>query len=268
MFSRTAFARKTAAIVTGLALAGACSNNTTVSGPGVGSALCGPNGTNNCGQQICDPTLGCVECETSTNCPAGNPYCIQGSCAVCSTNADCGTGARPACYPNDHTCHPACTNNASCPHDQPICVTTGPETGDCVGCNTAQDCGQGAPICNATTQQCVQCQSDADCHPPSPRCDVLQGQCVQCLANSDCGTAAPICRPNDFTCHGGCTSNADCQGAAPLCNTTISQCVECQVNTDCPASAPFCVDQGVCAQCQTNKDCPAATPTCRGGTCR
>jgi hypothetical protein len=38
-----------------------------VGGPGPGSALCGINGSDHCGDgQVCDAVLGCVDCETST----------------------------------------------------------------------------------------------------------------------------------------------------------------------------------------------------------
>src|SRR4029079_12041160 len=127
-------------------------------GPGGGSALCGPNGTNACnGGQQCDATLGCVECTTDPNCPATAPFCITGKCEACRTNADCGTGATPACWPGDHKCHAACVGNASCPKEASLCTVA---TGICVGCNLATDCPATASICHAGTQQCVQCEAN------------------------------------------------------------------------------------------------------------
>ncbi|HSQ62371.1 MAG TPA: hypothetical protein VLM85_04130, partial [Polyangiaceae bacterium] len=56
-------------------------------GPGGGSALCGPNGTNACKQGLtCDPTYGCVQCVGDGNCPASAPRCLLGDCVACATN--------------------------------------------------------------------------------------------------------------------------------------------------------------------------------------
>src|SRR5215471_12660290 len=104
-------------------------NGVTVSGPGAGSVLCGANGTNGCGNRKCDAALGCVDCLANTDCPASGPICVRGSCGQCGTNADC-PASTPACWPSDHTCHPACTANSSCPKDSQICDTT---SGACVG---------------------------------------------------------------------------------------------------------------------------------------
>jgi hypothetical protein len=72
----------------------ACGNSSSGSG-----ALCGPNGTNQCGPtRQCDPTLGCVECSMDTDCSASAKFCIRGSCEACRDNFDCGVAA-PACFP-------------------------------------------------------------------------------------------------------------------------------------------------------------------------
>src|SRR5579859_5241080 len=93
--------------IAAFALIASCggSSGAGVGGGGPGSALCGPNGTHQCGGRQCDPTLGCVECTVGgTQCAASDPFCVQGACVACRTNADCGAGAS-SCWPQNHTCH-------------------------------------------------------------------------------------------------------------------------------------------------------------------
>ncbi|HTB75389.1 MAG TPA: hypothetical protein VK762_19195, partial [Polyangiaceae bacterium] len=135
-----------------IACSGAKSN-----GLAAGSALCGVNGTDQCrGNEKCDPSLGCVQCETDGDCAQPTPVCVTslGQCAACGANTDC-PAASPSCWPADHRCHPACTtaNMASvCPRDAPKCDPSG---GFCVGCMSATDCTGGDKICNPSTSQCV-----------------------------------------------------------------------------------------------------------------
>ena len=145
-----------------VALAIACGGSDSTIPPGGG--LCPTTG---CGAgKTCDATLGCVECTTDLNCGGTTKFCVLGRCESCRTNADCGT-AEPACFPKDHKCHAACTSNANCPGDAPICNVN---TGVCVGCNVAADCNgvSGKPLCNATTQQCVECATSANCPASAP----------------------------------------------------------------------------------------------------
>src|SRR5580693_136042 len=126
------------------------------------------NGTYRCfAGQLCDPALGCVQCETNANCPppgaaaAGAKVCVLGSCEVCGTNADCAAGE--VCFPSNHTCHASCVADAgecAASGRAPICDQA---TGACVGCVTATDCPMRAPVCDPTTQQCAQCATSADC---------------------------------------------------------------------------------------------------------
>jgi hypothetical protein len=231
-------------------------------GPGGGSALCGPNGTNACAPtQYCDVTLGCVACLNNTNCPAAAPYCSQGACVECDGALGCGSTATPVCYPATHTCHAACTNNQSCMGRGMICDTA---TGACVGCVTAMDCTGGAKICAPTTQQCVACASNGDCPTGAPRCLASQGACVACLTNADCGTAEPVCDPGTFRCRMGCTSDATCKTPASHCDVATSTCVQCNASSDCAGtSTPVCSPGHVCVACAANSDCSAATPYCR-----
>lgn len=294
--SRTAwsFGAALASLVVPFIVMVACSgSSSSTTGPGAGSALCGVNGTNDCGNgRMCDPSLGCVQCLSNNDCPAAAKYCILGRCDVCQSNADCGsTSPTPACYPADHQCHPACTSNAQCTQDLGrICNT---QTGACVGCNAASDCAAPTPICDPTTQQCVQCAKDTDCSGSTPFCLVKRGTCVACLSNANCGASEPICDPERFQCRSGCTSSTSCAAPTPVCDTTRSSCVQCVANTDCTnaatkyclhdqcvqcasntdctsfASTPVCnTDNGACVQCVRDSDCTTAGTKCRGNVCR
>jgi hypothetical protein len=250
-----------------------------------GSAVCGVNGTNQCDpSQVCDFTLGCVDCTIDVSCPAAAPHCLEGSCVTCISNADC-SGATPTCWSSDYQCHMACTSSMMCPQNAQLCTPTGA----CVGCTTASDCAADAKLCDTATQQCVECQTSGDCPTSAPFCLLREGKCAQCLSNADCGTAAAICDPDGFTCRPGCTDNAGCSTAAPYCDTITSSCVECltsaqcagtatpicdpggrcvlcAADTDCPMASPFC-QMSICVQCRNKHDCPASTPTCMAGTC-
>jgi hypothetical protein len=279
------------ALLIAIALAAACGGSSSTlggagGGPGGGSAVCGPNGTNTCRpNQQCDPTLGCVECTSDSQCPAVARFCLAGGCVTCKSDTDCG-GATPACWPADHTCHAACGQNQSCPRRAAICTSTG----DCVGCNTAADCPSSARVCSASRQQCVQCAADGDCPASQPRCNASNGTCVQCVSNADCGTSAPVCDPLLFACRAGCTSDAQCPAArphcdlmaaqctpgcsgdsqcpqvAPHCSAVTARCVQCVTSGDCAGTAtPICSSRQRCVECATDMDCPAATPFCAGG---
>jgi hypothetical protein len=229
-------------------------------GPGGGSALCGPNGTNACGpMQFCSLTLGCVGCLGNSDCPAAMPYCAQGACVECSGGAGCTMAGATICSPTTHRCQAPCMPG-SCPRNQ-VCDTA---TSACVGCVTAQDCGGPDKICDPTTQQCVACATNADCPLDAPRCLASRGACVSCLSNADCGTAAPICDPGSHRCRTGCDSDGQCMAPTPHCDAAAATCVQCNINPDCAGTmAPVCSPAHVCVACMANSDCPPATPYCR-----
>lgn len=244
-------------------------------GLGVGGNGQGGIGVGSCGacpgNQVCDATLGCVDCASNADCSSpGQPICVLGSCEECGAKADCG--AAQTCQPTTHTCDQACTNNGNCDQGQAnLCDTA---NGVCVECLTPADCAN-APLCNTALGICANCITDGDCGVAAPVCNVPQGQCVQCLVTPDCNAG--------FTCNGHecvpiCTTNADCQdnqvcdvpsgncvqclgnsdcnsGDQPLCSAG-HQCVECLGNSDCNnGDQPLCSPQGNCVQCLTSADC-------------
>src|SRR5262249_38606570 len=151
---------------------------------------CGP-------RQVCDSSLGCVDCTSDMQCAATAPFCIRGDCRPCRQNGDCGAGR--VCQPRDHQCGNPCTSNANCPQEAPICNTM---TGNCVGGNEAKDCPANRPRCDEITKQCVACVNNSDCGATAPKC--VEGSCRQCATNNDCPSATPICDQEDHRCRTGC----------------------------------------------------------------
>lgn len=254
-----------------VAVTGACGGSDAGVGSGNGGigSPCATDVATACGAKKCDAALGCVQCLADTDCGAGDPFCIRGSCEACRTNADCGAAA-PSCWPGDNKCHPACTSNAQCTGqgggDPRLCDTT---TGACVGCNANTDCAAPRPICDAVSRRCVGCASNADCGAAAPRCDLAEGKCVQCLTGADCPAATPRCDPEEHVCRAaGCTSDAQCAAPTPKCNVGSGSCVQCVVRADCAGTpaTPVCKDTR-CVQCADDTDCPAATPKCKDRVC-
>ncbi len=195
----------------------------------------------------CDPQVGCVECAGNSDCGAAKPFCVTGHCYECGASGDCGTGK--ACYPATHTCQVACAGPGSCTNgDTPICD---PDTGACVGCINAQDCGAARPICDPAHGQCGQCLANSDCGAAAPICNIAVSRCVQCIVD-DQGDAGKC---TDGHCVKLCQGNGDCGGATPLCRSSDGQCVACLTAKDCPAAAPACLSSGRCAECQADVDC-------------
>lgn len=86
-----------------------------------------------CSANSCVP----VQCDTSEQCSAATPYCLNQLCVgSCQGEADCqGVPGAPICAP-DHVC---------------------------VGCRDHSDCTGVTPICDAEDRQCRGCEADGDC---------------------------------------------------------------------------------------------------------
>ncbi len=119
---------------------------------------------------------GPIACEGDGGCPAGEPFCVDGTCASCRTNVDC-PGAAPSCI-----------------------------AGSCVPCVDDLGCdGRALPYCDATSGTCIACRIDGDCD--GGRCSP-ENTCVECLSAADCdggSCVAGICQQT-----AGCTTNDQC----------------------------------------------------------
>ena len=208
----------------------------------------------------CSETLGCMQCAADSMCGAGSPFCVLGRCEECRGTTDCGVGK--TCYPRDNKCEAACTSNADCPGDSPICdMTSG--SGICVGCLSSADCkDSGKPLCDPDRRQCGECVTSNDCGAAAPACDRNDGKCEECLVDDHC-PAGTLCG-TDEKCHAACVSNADCKDAGkPVCDLGSRNCVECLTNAECGAAQPVC-DGKSCRVCATNADCTnPMMPVCK-----
>jgi len=216
---------------------------------GSGTGLAGNGGSGVCGaclaDEVCDPTLGCVDCTADAGCPdPQNSVCVVGKCEACGTAADCNNNQ--VCHPTQNECGDACAGNGDCDQgNADICDLPG---GLCVECLDAGDC-QNEPFCDPVGN-CVDCLADADCGAAAPYCDG-GGSCEQCLFDNQCG-AGDICV--DQECEPSCSSDDDC--GDKLCDMGTGICVECLGNGDCPDNQdPICADNQKCEECNVDGDC-------------
>jgi Cys-rich repeat protein len=242
-------------------LAGSCGSDKK-SAPSAATSTCSLAGVR-C-QFGCSDTLGCVQCQSNTDCAPGAPVCALGRCAACGVNGDCGTGE--ACFPANHSCQTACTTNAECPQfggqNATICDTA---SGACVQCRDDADCPATAPKCEPNRRQCGDCASRADCGIAAPACNLQNARCVECLVDADCNTGGrPYACGDDNQCHPLCQADTDCTAPNRThCNLANGLCVECLLAANCPTATPICNPaDNQCVQCTTNAECPAATPIC------
>ena len=108
-----------------------------------------------------------------------------------------------------------CQSNNECGRSAPVCDT---DTGECGPCSTNDDCTRYAsyPICNTETGACEKCTTNDDCASfvGRPVCLASKGYCVECSSNDHCTEEAPYCDASTNTCSAvagkPCASNTDC----------------------------------------------------------
>ena len=171
-----------------------------------------------------------------------------------------------------------CQSNNECGRSAPVCDT---DTGECGPCSTNEDCARYAyyPVCNTETGACEKCTTNDDCAlvPGKPVCLDTKGYCVECLSNGDCTNNAKgeICNTSNNTCR-PCKYDSDCVGQpnGNVCDKQTGICVECLDNPDCAGSVNgnMCLTESkMCGQCETrscsdNSQC-GANEMCISGTC-
>lgn len=169
-------------------------------------------------------------CHDDTECPDGRP-CVNGTCVLCRTNADCDAITKKEGFPI------------------PFAGGCEPSTGICKLCSTDEHCWpmfDGGTVklstgrCDVASGSCIGCTDDSECV-PSPRgldykhCS--RGACVTCIQDSDCSDVT-------FGWSG--------------CNTTTGLCTHCTKDSECCGSNPACglkCEDGVCA-CSADEQCP------------
>jgi len=178
-------------------------------------------------------------CYQDYDCPMNAPFCVNGQCAAAQ---------------------PGCQSNRDCSQPTPVCDT---QSGNCVECVAADECGGGEQCINNQCQLPLGgCNTDADCG-PQETCDSQTYTCVsaavQC-ADTDAandvhvkGTVTVPGRTYEDICiwNGNSVRQSYCDASGQ---------VQYQ-DTGCPNG---CVD-GICKECNTDADCQANCPV--GATC-
>ncbi|MBI5526203.1 MAG: hypothetical protein HY897_07695 [Deltaproteobacteria bacterium] len=228
--------------------------------------------------------IGGQECRTDSDCVsqecinAGNclPLCVNGKCAECAGDEDCGAGQ--VCRQNlcqDIPKNP-CENmggtcaTGSCPSGKHAegyeCTPTG--TVCCLtGCVTDSDCAAGEKCQNGSCVAVAECTHLCDCQ---QGWDCVDGTCIVidagdigvvfCCENAGCPADAP-CELRDGrygTCQGDLDGGTDAGDGGTG---------ECRSDSDCTAGQ-VCLD-GFCTtggECRSDLDC-AAGQVCQNGVC-
>lgn len=216
--------------------------------------------------QFCDPSAGCVECNTPSDCTAypNRPFCDHHRCVECTPNELSECGSQQTC--NDGQCSAPCQNAADCFEPDQACVQS-----RCVECEQDNDCVQtgNGTRCDVDAARCAECLNDEDCatrEDGTTRCDAT-GVCRVCIVSSDCPQPA-TCNAK-FKCVAACCTNADCTAdvSAPACDTATGTCVPCSTTAPC-VSGTCDPGTGRCVECNLPEECPAAVPACVDQRCR
>ena len=216
---------------TGAQLSGACLVDANLRGAIIngttqmsGAILCRtimPDGaTNNSG---CTKATAC--CQTclslgQTGCKLGGGCCSGLTCTATSDGRGvcrCAAGLKQCA---DGTCKPCCANS-DCINPTPICTN-----GQCVACDSDQQCGSGSLCCQFGCRRGV-CCGDEDCAPTGDFC-TRQGSVpatCQCGAEPPC-TGGQVCCPADggssecrVTCGGTSGTSGNTSGTSGTSGT-------------------------------------------------
>lgn len=249
-----------------------CVANLCVQCDKANATLCGDN-TPACD----DATNTCVACDGDSGSGAGHPCVIQpfchltganqGSCGLCSTDAECVSHGSVACDKATGACVGTCSKDTDCP-SKDWCDAPAGGMGNCVAklangtalpakpaevaqCTMdvgARVCVSG--ICDTKDDTCGLAPGDGSCKDDSAcrttLCDVAKGTCKPAPCASD-----SACAPGQF-----CGIDGSCISAlAPggLC-TRSSQCA----SNLCEAGQ--CQDPNASSGCSTPASTPASTP--------
>ncbi len=218
------------------------------------------------GMGTCQPQVANDQPVPGGTCTAtiGGRACVSG---VCDPNGNvCGINL------GDGTCATTSQCNAG------VCVTTGPNTGDCEACGSDANCAAPTPACDGTTNTCVQCTvtNASACTGATPACSTATDTCVACngdngtTGTADCPTTTnPWCSPTGAC--GMCTADSDCTGGTAthggmFCDVTTGACgTRCSMDAECP-TGDWCDDLGSPGSGTCQPKTPNAQPV-PGGSC-
>lgn len=218
----------------------------------------------------------------------GCPTCV---CADCTTDADCGGTADPACVGSCEAGHCELRCGGPCVEDADCLPGESCTAGECI-----EDPGCDQPLCDlfcpagyvvgadgCETCECLPaCVADGDCAaPPQPGCTArcTEGQCqvdcTGCTEDATCGPAAYCQEGACVSCPPTCDMHCPTGYVHDAHGCELCECAPCQADEECPQpNTPGCsgvCNEGSCAieclpLCLTDADC-APGESCTDGSC-
>ena len=248
------------------------------------------------GGDVCDGAGTCVECNANAECGTSTDcrqhLCVNHACVVQDTQAgtatsaqtagDCrqvqcngsgGTTSAPANTdtPNDQNACTADSCNAGAPQHtitpNASCGAVGvcDAAGQCVGCNSAADCGTGT-FCRAYACVANVCQvNDVAANTALPAGDQVAADCRTVVCDGAGGTTVNS-NPLDVPAEDGneCTVSA-CTGTTPVQSPN-------PLGVPCNTGLDLCNGNGACVDCLAASDCGfdtfCAQFACVNNTCQ
>lgn len=218
---------------------------------------------------VCDPEMGCVECQTNADCTNdAATICESYRCVQCTISDISNCQDNDTCF--NGQCANICNQPADCNGVQG-CFNPTCDINRCVCCTENSNCVQENTNICAPNGVCRQCLSDSDClgvfdDGSRPKCRA-DGTCVACLVAEDCKQPAE-CQA-DNTCLPKCCSTSDCVlgSSEPVCDVPSGLCVACTSTRECLVGTCD-LDSGRCIQCASDGDCATELPACVDDVCR
>ena len=134
-----------------------------------------------------------------------------------------------------------------------------PTTGQCVECQSNDDCKGALGICDTTIYRCQNCVTDENCD--GRACDPVQKVCVDCTRDDDCKDE-PVnnqCDTETHQCVDCLSSSAGCPDKKVLnaCDVPARTCVDCLEDLDCQEQGRPACDRPTrtCVGCLQNENC-------------
>lgn len=267
-----------------------CVNGTPTSTPGTIGATCA-------GTKKCDAAGDCVDCIAASDCGTATecavPVCTNGTCdpglvpngtpIAIQTSGDCKQvvcdGAGATATQNDTSDveddQESCTTD-SCNGPSPVhtpttgapCGTAGicNSSGQCVGCNTANDCQGTDDFCKTKTCIANVCGvAFTSSNTPLPAADQVTGNCTTKVCNGS-GDVTTIAAPTDLPVDGNACTLDQCVGGSSPQNPPAPSGATCS-----QGGGTVCNGNGACVQCVNVSQCGAAavcnTKSCVNNQC-
>lgn len=201
-----------------------------------------------------------VVCDIACNTLIEQNCCQTINDVYCPSCDTCQDGCEIGCDVCEGNCQGTCDLNC--------------QNGECSTCNTGEDCGECAVVCNTGCNTCltscnscqVGCLVNGDC----PSCDICETStehaCCQRINNMDCGECAAVCNTGGEACQSFAELIAcgECSACLLLCDTCdwcdngrqSPNCYTCDIGTN-NSTPTYCSGCNSCqSECQLSRQTP------------